>query len=73
VVWRAGRFDFAALQDRLRSGRVRGLVAAEPAGAPRSDRRGVRRTSPSTGSAGATAPDSYASAAICTPMIYWRS
>ena len=33
VVWRAGRFDFAALQDRLRSGRtrVRGLVAAEPA------------------------------------------
>jgi ATP-dependent DNA ligase len=33
VVWRAGRFDFAALQDRLRSGRARvhGLVAAEPA------------------------------------------
>ena len=33
VVWRAGRFDFAALQDRLRAGRarVRGLVAAEPA------------------------------------------
>ena len=33
VVWRAGRFDFAALQDRLRSGRarVRGLVAAAPA------------------------------------------
>ena len=32
-MWRAGRFDFAALQDRLRSGRarVRGLVAAEPA------------------------------------------
>ena len=33
VVWRAGRFDFAALQDRLRSGRARvqGLVAAAPA------------------------------------------
>src|SRR3954464_8026980 len=33
VVWRAGRFDFAALQDRLRSGRtrVRGLVTAAPA------------------------------------------
>ena len=33
VVWRAGRFDFAALQDRLRSGRTRvhGLVTAAPA------------------------------------------
>jgi ATP-dependent DNA ligase len=33
VVWRAGRFDFAALQDRLRSGRarVRDLVTAAPA------------------------------------------
>jgi ATP-dependent DNA ligase len=33
VVWRAGRFDFAALQDRLRSGaaRVHGLTAAAPA------------------------------------------
>src|SRR5215212_9949680 len=33
VVWRAGRFDFAALQDRLRSGRprVHGLVTAAPA------------------------------------------
>jgi ATP-dependent DNA ligase len=33
VVWRAGRFDFAALQDRLRSGRTRvhGLVTASPA------------------------------------------
>jgi ATP-dependent DNA ligase len=33
VVWRAGRFDFAALQDRLHSGsaRVRRLVAASPA------------------------------------------
>jgi ATP-dependent DNA ligase len=33
VVWRAGRFDFAALQDRLRSGpaRVRDLIAAAPA------------------------------------------
>jgi ATP-dependent DNA ligase len=32
VVWRAGRFDFGALQDRLRSGsrRVRDLVAAAP-------------------------------------------
>ena len=33
VVWRAGRLDFAALQDRLRSGpaRVRDLAAAAPA------------------------------------------
>jgi len=33
VVWRAGRFDFGALQDRLRSGwrRVRNLVTAAPA------------------------------------------
>src|SRR5215212_2583046 len=33
VVWKTGRFDFAALQDRLRSGRtrVRGLVTAAPA------------------------------------------
>jgi ATP-dependent DNA ligase len=33
VVWRAGRLDFAALQDRLRSGptRVRQLAAAAPA------------------------------------------
>ena len=33
VVWRAGRFDFAALQDRLRSGsrRTRDLVTAAPA------------------------------------------
>lgn len=33
VVWRGGRLDFAALQDRLRSGRgrVHGLVAAAPA------------------------------------------
>jgi ATP-dependent DNA ligase len=33
VVWRGGRFDFAALQDRLRSGsaRVRRLVTAAPA------------------------------------------
>jgi hypothetical protein len=33
VVWRAGRFDFAALQDRLRSGpkRVSGLMATTPA------------------------------------------
>jgi ATP-dependent DNA ligase len=33
VVWRAGRFDFAALQDRLRSGRTRvhGLITAAPA------------------------------------------
>jgi ATP-dependent DNA ligase len=33
VVWRAGRLDFAALQDRLRSGpvRVRDLAAATPA------------------------------------------
>jgi ATP-dependent DNA ligase len=33
VVWRGGRFDFTALQDRLRSGRARsrGLVAAAPA------------------------------------------
>jgi ATP-dependent DNA ligase len=33
VVWRSGRFDFAALQDRLRSGpaRVRDLAAAAPA------------------------------------------
>src|SRR5215208_2214632 len=33
VVWRAGRFDFAALQDRLRSGRARvgNLVTAAPA------------------------------------------
>jgi hypothetical protein len=33
VVWRAGRLDFAALQDRLRSGpaRVRELAAAAPA------------------------------------------
>jgi ATP-dependent DNA ligase len=33
VVWREGRFDFAALQDRLRSGpaRVRALASATPA------------------------------------------
>jgi ATP-dependent DNA ligase len=33
VVWRAGRFDFAALQERLRSGpaRVRDLATAAPA------------------------------------------
>jgi ATP-dependent DNA ligase len=33
VVWRSGRFDFAGLQDRLRSGRarVRDLVTAAPA------------------------------------------
>jgi ATP-dependent DNA ligase len=33
VVWQHGRFDFAALQDRLRSGRARrgGLVAPAPA------------------------------------------
>jgi len=33
VIWNAGRFDFAALQDRLRSGsrRVRNLVTAAPA------------------------------------------
>jgi ATP-dependent DNA ligase len=33
VIWRAGRLDFAALQDRLRSGpaRVRDLAAAAPA------------------------------------------
>ena len=33
VVWRAGRLDFAALQDRLRSGpaRVRDLATAAPA------------------------------------------
>jgi ATP-dependent DNA ligase len=33
VVWRSGRFDFPALQDRLRSGRerVRDLAAAAPA------------------------------------------
>jgi ATP-dependent DNA ligase len=33
VVWRAGRFDFGALQDRLRSGsrRTRDLVTAAPA------------------------------------------
>jgi ATP-dependent DNA ligase len=33
VVWRSGRFDIAALQDRIRSGpaRVRQLAAATPA------------------------------------------
>src|SRR3954463_10863548 len=33
VVWRAGRLDFDALQDRLRSGqaRMKGLVTAAPA------------------------------------------
>ena len=33
VVWRTGRLDFTALQDRLRSGptRVRDLAAAAPA------------------------------------------
>src|SRR6188472_2939368 len=34
VVWRGGRFDYAALQDRLRSGpaRVRDLATVAPAG-----------------------------------------